>query len=212
MMVFCKVSYMKYYKGASDKDIPYNGGRFVHENGYGYEEYNFLERNMETWDDDSGIIANGTYCLGHVETKHTGGERNQLHIEKIMGCSSLSGKLVANGADVIWCATSNRDETSVIGWYRNAKIYRRYQKVTDASGDERGYNVMAKSSDCVLIPDDHRHKHIWNVPSRKYTKAYGFGQSMLWYAKAEKAEQYLKRLSNDIENYNGENWLRKYPE
>ena len=40
-ILFCKISCMKYYKGACDKDIPYNGGSFVDENGYGHEENNF---------------------------------------------------------------------------------------------------------------------------------------------------------------------------
>ena len=31
-ILFCKISCMKYYKGACDKDIPYNGGSFVDEN------------------------------------------------------------------------------------------------------------------------------------------------------------------------------------
>ena len=33
-ILFCKVSGMKYYKGACEQDIPYNGGKFVEENGF----------------------------------------------------------------------------------------------------------------------------------------------------------------------------------
>ena len=40
-ILFCKIACMKYYKGTCDKDIPYNGGSFVKEHGYGYEENNF---------------------------------------------------------------------------------------------------------------------------------------------------------------------------
>ena len=32
-VLFCKISSMKYYKGASQKDVPYNGGSYVNENG-----------------------------------------------------------------------------------------------------------------------------------------------------------------------------------
>ena len=67
-IVFCKISSMKYYKGASRSDVPYNGGSFVKENGYGYEEYNFLVRDIPAnWIDDSGMIAEGEYCLAFVE-------------------------------------------------------------------------------------------------------------------------------------------------
>jgi len=85
-LVFCKISSMKYYKGASDKDQPYNGGSFVRENGYGHEEYNFLPRSIsDDWEDDSGAVPQGEYCLGFVETKSTNASKsNQLHIEKIL--------------------------------------------------------------------------------------------------------------------------------
>lgn len=39
-LVFCKISSIKYYKGASRRDVPYNGGSFVKKNGYGHEEVN----------------------------------------------------------------------------------------------------------------------------------------------------------------------------
>ena len=41
-ILFCKISSMKYYKGACEKDIPQFGGKFVEENGYGHEEFNFM--------------------------------------------------------------------------------------------------------------------------------------------------------------------------
>ena len=41
-ILFCKISCMKYYKGAGDNDKPLNGGKFVVENGFGHEEFNFL--------------------------------------------------------------------------------------------------------------------------------------------------------------------------
>ena len=39
-IVFSKISSMKYYKGACEKDTPSYGGSFVEEHGYGHEEYN----------------------------------------------------------------------------------------------------------------------------------------------------------------------------
>ena len=40
-ILFCKIGWMKYYKGVSEKDPIYNGGAFVRENGNGGEAYNF---------------------------------------------------------------------------------------------------------------------------------------------------------------------------
>ena len=64
-ILFCKVSGMKYYKGACEQDVPYNGGKFVEENGFGHEEFNFLP-----------IELDGTeqaMCLGFVEPKSNKG-------------------------------------------------------------------------------------------------------------------------------------------
>lgn len=209
--VFCKISCMKYYKGASIYDEPYNGGSFVKENGYGHEEYNFYERSInDGWIDDSGVVSAGEYCLGFVETKSTSeGKRNQLHIEKINGCGAgLKKEPCVLGVTVVWCATSNLNETTVVGWYKNATVFREYQEFKDQNNLDRIYNVIALAGDCVLLPQDTRHRHIWNVPSKKYTRTFGFGQSMLWYAQEEKAGIYLQRLAKNIEEYNGENWLQ----
>jgi hypothetical protein len=35
---------------------------------------------------------------------------------------------------------------------------------------------------------------------------------MLWYAQEEKAGPYLQRLTDNINSYNDENWIHKYPE
>ena len=79
-ILFCKVSSMKYYRGVEEyNDIPYNGGKFVKENGYGYEEYNFDPINIE----DEECL------LGFVETKSvllTWYEKNTLETKnKSMG-------------------------------------------------------------------------------------------------------------------------------
>lgn len=210
-IVFCKISSMKYYKGASQKDVPYNGGSFVKKNGFGHEEYNFL-----TWTilpdsiNDSGSIPEGEYCIGFVETKSTNSiNKNQLHVEKIRGFGDAFKKeLWVTGVTVIWCATTDLNETSVVGWYKNATVFREYQ----AFNDDRFYNVIAQSSDCVLLPESARHRHIWNVLSKKSTRTFGFGQSMLWYAQEEEALPYLDRLRDNINSYLGENWLNEYPE
>ncbi len=213
--VFCKISSMKYYKGASRLDTPYNGGSYVKENGYGHEEYNFFIRNIpDGWVDASGLVAEGEYCLGFVETKSTsGGKSNQLHVQKIHGFGDAFKKEpCVSGVTVVWCATSDLNETAVVGWYKNATVFREYQAFADENDIERYYNVLAPASDCVLLPQGTRHRHVWSVPSKKYTRAFGFGQSMLWYAQEEKAVPYLQRLSDNIRDYNDESWLHTFPE
>lgn len=214
-VVFCKISSMKYYKGAGPRDQPFNGGSFVRENGYGHEEYNFLVREIpDDWEDESGAVPAGDYCLGFVETKGTlAGKSNQLHVEKIYGVGdSFKRAPYVSGVTVVWCATSDLNETAVVGWYKNATVFREYQVFADENDQERVYNVLAKEEDCVLLPQGTRHRHIWSVPSKKYTKVFGFGQALLWYAQEERAMPYLERLIENINGYCGENWLNTFPE
>lgn len=199
-ILFCKISAMKYYKGAGEKDIPINGGSYVDENGFGHEQYNYAP--VESDED-------GMYCLGFVETKTTSNsKRNDLHVEKIAGCELLKKEDFAENVLVVWCATTLYKETSIMGWYNNATVYRTYQGCEFANGEIRDYNVIAKKEDCVLLPEGVRRKHIGDVPTAK-KRTYGFGQSMIWYATEEKAKDYIQAIAELINQYDGENWIDK---
>ena len=206
-VLFCKVSGMKYYKGACEQDIPYNGGKFVEENGYGHEEFNFLPIIL----DESEVEM----CLGFVEPKSNRGSRNTLHIENIEGCLNYKNEPSVENVLVIWCATRVNGDCTVVGWYKNATVYRVLQEWTmvfeDEAEEDRCYNVIAEAKNCVLLPEDERNRHVWRVPSARYTKSFGFGQSMVWYPNEENARGYLENLISNIENYDDENWIDKFP-
>lgn len=205
-ILFCKISAMKYYKGVCDKDKAYNGGSFVKETGAGMEEFNFYPMGLEDGNE---------YCFGFVETKQTRGKNNELHIEKICGCELMKTETCVDNVLVIWCATTDLNETSIVGWYKNATVYRQYQEVNIEEYvdkyDFKYYNVIARKEDCVLIPENDRHRHIWDAPVAK-KRTYGFGQSMLWYAAEEKAKPYIEKLIKQIDEYYGENWIDKSAE
>lgn len=199
-ILFCKISCMKYYKGANEHDVPYNGGSFVDENGYGHEQYNF---------DPEELDGGKTYCLGFVETKSTSElKSNDLHIEKISGCELLKKEESVDDVLAVWCATTDLNETSVIGWYKNATVYRQYQSVEFDSDYTQYYNVIAEKDSCVLLPQGERHRSIWDIPTAR-KRGFGFGQSMIWYAAEEKAKDYISRLVKSIDEYDGENWTDK---
>lgn len=207
-LLFCKISSMKYYKGACDQDVPVYGGKFVEENGYGHEEFNFLPIDMED--------SMEPECVGFVEPKSNRGIRNTLHIEKIEGCEAMKKQPYVDDVLVVWCAKRDRGDVTVVGWYKHATVWRDVQDWTimfeDGTEEDRGYNVRAKASDCTLLPSGERNRAIWSIPSAKYTGRYGFGQSMVWYPTEPEAENYLTRLLGNIENYRDENWLNKYPD
>jgi hypothetical protein len=155
-------------------------------------------------------------CVGFVEPKSNRGVRNTLHIEKIEGCAAMKKEPLVDDVLVIWCAKRDRGDVTVVGWYKHATVWRDVQDWTimfdNGMEEERGYNVRAKASDCTLLPSGERNRAIWSIPSAKYTGAYGFGQSMVWYPTEPEAANYLTRLLKNIESYRDENWLNKWPE
>lgn len=198
-ILFCKTAHMRYYKGVKEfNDKPYNGGAFVAENGYGGEEYNF-----KVFD-----VNSNKKCLGFVETKSTNGrDMNQLHIEKISGCEKNDPK--EENVLVVWCATADTNESVIVGWYKNATVYRsvQYDEV-----NEREYNISANAKDCVLLPDNGTRRMLkWRAATAKRMKSYGFGQSLVWYPNQKEAENYLNELLKNIDDFDSENWLN-YPE
>lgn len=200
-VLFCKTSYMKYYKGAGPWDVPQNGGSYVEKYGWGHEEYNFEPVELE----------DGFYLLGFVETKSTSsGHVNDLHLEKIAGCQLLKKAPAVDDVLVIWCATDARG-TLVVGWYQHATVFRQYQEAEFENGYIQGYNVLARKEDCVLLPHDKRNWNGWHVPLAK-KKHYGFGQALVWYPTEKEAQEYLQRVTAAIAAYDGENWIDQYPD
>lgn len=154
--------------------------------------------------------------LGFFETKSTNRTSiNQLHIEKINGCEALKKTDKIDDVLVVWCATADTNECVVVGWYKNATVYRNYcEYLFKGKTDEEDYiqlcNIIADYKDCVLLPADGTRRR-WSVPD-SHKSTYGFGQSLVWYAKEKEAESYLKSLIERINNYTGENWIDKYPD
>ena len=192
-ILFCKTSYMKYYRGASADDIPYNGGKYVKENGYGHEEFNF---------DPVELEDGNTYCLGFVETKSSRDKRNDLHIENISGCEGMKNEEQVDDVLVVWCATMAPDTTRVVGWYKHATVFRTYQECTFPDGYVQAYNVMAQAKDCTLLPFTQRGYLKWDIKTAK-NSGFGFGQSLVWYATEDAAQEYVKKLVDTIEQYSG---------
>ena len=77
-----------------------------------------------------------------------------------------------DGVDVIWTAPSPRAGRYVVGWYRDATVFRYLQKY------ERGlYHVQASKTDYVLLPPNKRRLIIKSAK----VQPCGFGRNV-WYA------------------------------
>lgn len=117
---------------------------------------------------------------------------------------------------VIWCAKYHDNRTVIVGWYKNATVYRYYDSV-DVSQDDGTYytqhfNIEAAASDCVLLTEGERNVHIWQVPRKNKTRSYGFGQANIWFASEDTATAYIQKIVQQIDNFRGISWLREYPE
>lgn len=202
-IVFCNIGWCNDYLG--DEDLA-GGGSYVKENGHGNEDMNFLPITVT----EEGSEEQRTMFFGSFETKHNRGSQNQTHIEKIRGCGSLRKENYADGVTVVWCAKNPEGKTCVVGWYENATVCRFYEilpmDAEDGSEWERWYNVAALYEDATLLPVEIRKQPQWSIPrhSSNNPVPFGFGQANIWYASEPAAEEFVKRMIHQIENYSGE--------
>lgn len=153
--------------------------------------------------------------LWFFETKSTNGaSSNQLHIERLECIARKAEE--AEQVLVVFCSTHHQNESVIVGWYKNATVLRYYDviDITEADGSisQRMYNIEANAEDCVLLPMGERNRHCWWAPRKKATRSFGFGQANVWFAEEESAENYIQKVVEQIDTYNGENWLWKWPD
>lgn len=165
-ILFCNISWMKRYAGRSLKDPPLGGGGFPVAEGYCGEECNFVPC-------DDGFV------YGHFETIK-GGKDRQVRIERL-GASPSDDHV--DGVDIVWTApTKGNDPRTVVGWSRNATLYRQRQLFGEDFPSEQhrrdeigSYRVRAKSEDVYLLPVQQRRMNLERGPGWS-------GQASWWYA------------------------------
>lgn len=180
-ILFCNITWMEFYDQICfPHETPRFGGSFVKETGTAFES-----RNFHRYED-------GYY--GFVETKYRGGtaipaNANQLHIEKID--QNATGDSV-DDVTVVFCAHSEKlGKTVVVGWYKNATVFRRRKTHSD------GHDYNLKAKDAVLLPEVLRTK----VIPRAKEGGFGFGQSNIRYPIGEGADNAVKEVLSYIKRY-----------
>ena len=169
-VIFCNITWMKDYDG-NRADKPQNGGKYIKEYGNGGEIRNFLPYNH--------------YCYGYV--MHYG----QIHIEKYDDVFSNQSEM--RNTTVIWVARKPNARSVIVGWYRNATVYREPGIITDGNislYDKDGsnvwqYDIKVKEEDAHLLPADKRN---FVMPRAQIVgQGKGMGRSNIWYAESEYA-------------------------
>ena len=211
-IIFVRISDMEYYRGITETDVPYNGCSYVKETGEAHECFNF-----------DAVESDGEkVCFGFVMQPTVEGHvLPQIHIEKIVGCKAMKKAEKAEGVTVVFCSSARGSKcTRVVGFYKNATVYR-YHQLAYFSGENgetnyvQEYSFIAKSEDCVLLPRNERcTKANWFVPSSKRDGYdFGMGRSSIWYAEGyesnPKLQKYISDMIESTENYTGRNLMNE---
>lgn len=81
----------------------------------------------------------------------------------------------------------------VVGWYKDATVYRYPQFVDFINGYVQEFNFIDKKENCVLLPENERFSSKWIVPRSGHNGYdFGFGRSNLWYAQGTESNAELK--------------------
>lgn len=148
---FCRIGWAKHYRGDKD-DIPRNGGSYNdNPQNIGFETYNFKN------------YANSYY--GYVKNKREW----SIHIERIEPC--LKSQDYLDDVLVIWVATKDSGGEYIVGWYKNATVYRKYHTVPESVKKERIaehniYNIFTKEA--VLLDEKDRTCQIFGIGQFNY--------------------------------------------
>lgn len=165
-IVFLKITWMRSYKGFKN-DSSFGGGEFIKRHGWGHELFNFAPKN--------GI------CYGNK----SGGK--SININKL-GASSEDDKI--NNVTVVFTAPSKYGGVYIVGWYKNATLFRDSQKQPRKfRGDYIEYFAECKATNAVLLTEDER---ILTIP----TGTNGMGQANVWYA--ENRDEFVAKVNDYI--------------
>ncbi|KVK59354.1 hypothetical protein L905_07630 [Agrobacterium sp. TS43] len=167
-LLFCNIAWMKDYAGRDANDPPKGGGGYVVSEVIAGEELNF-------------VAGDDGYVYGHFETIKNATDR-QVKIERLG--ASKSAEFI-DGVDVVWTApVDGNDPRCVVGWYRNARVYRDRQMFHGIypSGQHKldeilSFQVRASAEDVHLIPLSKRHEDLYLQRGKGWS-----GQASWWYA------------------------------
>lgn len=184
-MVFFNIAWMKKYRGITEDDRPVGGGLFVDEEGYGAEIYNFQPFRGRMY--------------GFVEAGYE--PRCCIRIERLG--ASKRAQLIP-GILVVWVARHpNKSQTLVVGWYKNATVYKERQKPPAGSnrklpnGEDAPYFVEADEQNCKLIPESMRD---CEIPRGEQG---ALGNKNIWYAESQLGAKVKAKVIEYISNWEG---------
>jgi len=166
-MIFFNTGWMENYQGLEDDSIA-GGGSFVQRYNESRDADSYPPCEIYNFHPYEGYMYGFVrIAAGSIRIERLGASRSDDFIDGVL---------------VVWVAKSPSDGTVIIGWFKNATVYRDCQLPPEGSRRKRegrpewGYRVSAKEEDCRLLPIERR---VLRVPRGGKGS---MGQSNVWYA------------------------------
>lgn len=177
-IIYCRVGWMNTYNGLHNGDAIKHGGSY-NKNNIGLEIYNFAS-------------YNGIY-YGYVQPTN-----DTINIEKNFNEKKND---YANNVLVVFVATSDKYGQVVVGWYNNAKVYKKYQMIPNKVLVKRKLKEINVFNLCsndatLILPVEKRNMVIK-----------GIGRSNVWYGNDEMNAKVIRYI--DDFNANREKEIKK---
>lgn len=159
-IIYFNVGWMKRYAGPDADDLTIGAHGYLNDHEHGAECFNFVP---------------GTD--GVVRGYRPPGDRERTNLTRL---GAVESQNQLDGVLVIWMAREpGTGRTLIVGWYRNATVYRLAQDVgVDFKGERIHFTAKAGADDAVLLPPVAR---TFEIKSSRVSPGEGFGQKPTWY-------------------------------
>ncbi len=184
-VLFARTGWMKYYNGPLVGDEKPRGGGKYTKTGLGHEAFNFHEI--------------GGQLFGFFQPQM---QASKIKLERIVPGTRED---VLKGVLVVFVATDQEQGSQrVVGWYRNATVYRNPQSSPSKERNGFYYYLIAEAREAVLLPT---HLRTYLIPGGKG----GFGQANICYFYEQngksKPMKWVPGALEFAQNYENENLL-----
>jgi hypothetical protein len=190
-VLFARIGYMKYYAGSQASDNrPVGGGKY-NKDHVGHEIYNFK------------IVDNKV--KGYFQASWKKGmkiEDIRLDLKKIDPKYDNQNDYIDDVLVIFLSSVPHANGQCIIGWYKNARVYRNYQQSNLAdSRDGFNYNLECAATDAFLLPEKLR---LHQIAGKGLPKTARPGQSNAFYIHNDKflpkQDQWIQEAIKYVQN------------
>lgn len=196
-ILYCRIGYMKYYKGQQIGVDEIRDGGSYNEKNIGHEVYNF-----ENYD--------GKY-YGYVQPDGPNNDDKSSNNLGIYNLGASKKDEYIDGVTVVWRALKSTNKTVIVGWYENARVYKSMQKVPEDVLDKREnkskceFNIYAEKA--IIVPQEKRdfiingrgHNVWYNSDNEELPNGKYLNDEVLEYIKNYDSERndFISKISSD---------------